>query len=229
RRPPPSPRPAGPARRPARSGPRGVGGPGRHRAREPRRGPVRRLRRGRLVRHRRPGPGNGGDRRPHPDGIRPDHCARGPSGPRSDSVPLRAGSIEVSPMPPDPEQSDDIEILEVVGVDEDGIPVETEDPEDVEVVFEDLPVAPAGRRPAPPTEDPALKERFLRLQADFENYKKRIERERSDYFRHATSGLVARLLPVLDNFERALAATRGRPDALTEGVVLIQRQLLEEL
>jgi molecular chaperone GrpE (heat shock protein) len=132
-------------------------------------------------------------------------------------------------MPPDPEQSDDIEILEVVGVDEDGIPVETEDPEDVEVVFEDLPVAPAVRRPAPPTEDPALKERFLRLQADFENYKKRIERERSDYFRHATSGLVARLLPVLDNFERALAATRGRPDALTEGVVLIQRQLLEEL
>ena len=132
-------------------------------------------------------------------------------------------------MPPDPEQSDDIEILEVVGVDEDGIPVETEDPEDVEVVFEDLPVAPAVRRPAPPAEDPALKERFLRLQADFENYKKRIERERSDYFRHATSGLVARLLPVLDNFERALAATRGRPDALTEGVVLIQRQLLEEL
>jgi len=136
-------------------------------------------------------------------------------------------------MAPDPEQSDDIEILEVVGVDEDGIPVETEDPEDVEVVFEDLPVAPAVRRPAPPTEDPALKERFLRLQADFENYKKRIERERSDYFRHATSGLVARLLPVLDNFERAIAAARGRADAggdaLTEGVALIQRQLLDEL
>jgi len=84
-----------------------------------------------------------------------------------------------------------------------------------------------------PVEDPALKERFLRLQADFENYKKRIERERSDYFRHATSGLVARLLPVLDNFERAIAAARGRADAggdaLTEGVALIQRQLLDEL
>ena len=133
-------------------------------------------------------------------------------------------------MPPDPEQSDDIEILEVVGVDEDGLPVETEDPEDVEVVFEDLPAPPVARRPV---EDPALKERFLRLQADFENYKKRIERERSDYFRHATSGLVARLLPVLDNFERAIAAARGRADAggdaLTEGVALIQRQLLDEL
>ena len=133
-------------------------------------------------------------------------------------------------MTPDPEQNDDIEILEVVGVDEDGLPVETEDPEDVEVVFEDLPAPPVARRPV---EDPALKERFLRLQADFENYKKRIERERSDYFRHATSGLVARLLPVLDNFERAIAAARGRADAggdaLTEGVALIQRQLLDEL
>jgi molecular chaperone GrpE (heat shock protein) len=134
-------------------------------------------------------------------------------------------------MPPDPEQSDDIEILEVVGVDEDGVPVETEDPEDVEVVFDDLPVPRGPRAVRPPAEDPALKERFLRLQADFENYKKRIERERSDYFRHATSGLVARLLPVLDNFERAVAAARGRVggDALTEGILLIQRQLLEEL
>jgi len=137
-------------------------------------------------------------------------------------------------MAPDPEQSDDIEILEVVGVDEDGVPVEAEDPEDVEVVFDDTPPPPRMLRSAdPPTEDPALKERFLRLQADFENYKKRIERERSDYFRHATSGLVARLLPVLDNFERAIAAARGRADAggdaLTEGVALIQRQLLDEL
>ena len=73
-------------------------------------------------------------------------------------------------MPPDPEQSDDIEILEVVGVDEDGLPVETEDPEAVEVVFEDLPAPPSARRSVPPPGGPALKERFLRLQADFESY-----------------------------------------------------------
>jgi|KBSSwiStaDraftv2_1062776.scaffolds.fasta_scaffold36816_5 molecular chaperone GrpE (heat shock protein) len=132
-------------------------------------------------------------------------------------------------MPPDPEQNDDIEILEVVGVDEDGVPVETEDPEDVEVVFDEVPSIRAVRPAAPPPEDPALKERFLRLQADFENYKRRVERERGDYFRHATSGLVGRILPVLDNFERAVAAGRGRSDAVAEGVVLIQRQLLEEL
>src|SRR5262245_4727802 len=137
-------------------------------------------------------------------------------------------------MPPDPDPTDDIEILEVVGLDEDGVPVEAEDPDDVEVVFDDVPLPPkkatAVSRPA--AEEIALRERLVRLQADFENFKKRIDRERGDYFRHATSGLVARLLPVLDNFERALAAARSRADAadpLMEGVVLIQRQLLEEL
>ena len=137
-------------------------------------------------------------------------------------------------MPPDPDPTDDIEILEVVGLDEDGAPVETEDPDDVEVVFEDAPPKrKAVEPPRPAAEEIALRERLVRLQADFENFKKRIDRERGDYFRHATSGLVARLLPVLDNFERALAAARGPAGApahpLLEGVVLIQRQLLEEL
>ena len=70
-----------------------------------------------------------------------------------------------------------------------------------------------------------------RLQADFENFKKRIERERYDHFRYATFELVGRILPVLDNFERAITAARsGVPDdALVEGVTLIQRQLLAEL
>ena len=139
-------------------------------------------------------------------------------------------------MPPDPDPTDDIEILEVVGLDEDGVPVETEDPEDVEVVFEDAPPRPKPKSTAavrPPAEEIALRERLVRLQADFENFKKRIDRERGDYVRHATGGLVARLLPVLDNLERALAAARsgagGPADPLREGIALIQRQLLEEL
>lgn len=139
-------------------------------------------------------------------------------------------------LPPDPDPSDDIEILEVVGLDEDGAPVEEAvDEDDVEIVFEDAPPKPKSKATAPvrPPEDEVLRERLVRLQADFENFKKRIDRERSDYFHHATSGLVARLLPVLDNFERALAAARGAagPPAhpLLEGIVLIQRQLLEEL
>jgi molecular chaperone GrpE len=71
----------------------------------------------------------------------------------------------------------------------------------------------------------------MRLQADFENFKKRIERERIDHLRYATFGLVGRILPVLDNFERAMAAARSSAsgDALAEGVALIHRQLVAEL
>jgi molecular chaperone GrpE len=76
-----------------------------------------------------------------------------------------------------------------------------------------------------------LRERLIRLQADFENYKKRVERDRVDYLRHATSDLLGRILPVLDNFERALASVRpgGSIDAFVEGVELIHRQLLSAL
>jgi molecular chaperone GrpE len=69
------------------------------------------------------------------------------------------------------------------------------------------------------------------LQADFENLKKRTERERRGYTQRATVTVVARLLPVLDNFERALTISAEPTDgeAMRDGVVLIFRQLLEEL
>jgi len=125
--------------------------------------------------------------------------------------------------------------LEVLGVDENGAPLAGADPDDVEVVFEEKdsagePEFPVGTY-SPPVEDIDVRERLLRLQADFENFKKRIERERFDHFRYATFELVGRILPVLDNFERAMNAARpGVPsDALIEGVALIQRQLLAEL
>lgn len=138
-------------------------------------------------------------------------------------------------IPPEPDPTEEIEILEVVGLDEDGAPVAAEADEDVEVVFEEpgaeaaLPAPPAA--PAAAREDAAMRERFIRLQADFENYKKRVDRERLDHARYATSELVARLLPILDNFDRAIASSRPvpSPDPVLEGVVLIQRQLLDEL
>jgi len=137
--------------------------------------------------------------------------------------------------PGTPGPADEVEILEVFGVDEHGGPLPEGDPDDVEVVFDDTdspqePGPPVGVY-SPPVEDVALRERLLRLQADFENFKKRIDRERLDHFRYATFELVGRILPVLDNFERAIAAARpGVPgDALVEGVTLIQRQLISEL
>jgi molecular chaperone GrpE len=79
-----------------------------------------------------------------------------------------------------------------------------EDASDGEAVADRAPAEPAG----PSNETRELRERMIRLQADFENFKKRMDRERLDHLRHATSELLGRLLPVLDNFERAIAAAR---------------------
>ena len=138
-------------------------------------------------------------------------------------------------LPTEAESTEDIEILEVVGVDEDGVPIGTADPDDVEVVFESgegIEHAPDVRSMGGTSaEELEIRERLLRLQADFENFKKRMDRERHDHFRYATFGLVGRILPVLDNFERAMTAARPSAghDALIEGVALIHRQLLAEL
>ena len=141
---------------------------------------------------------------------------------------------EVSGEAPEP---DDIEILEIVGLEED--PPGAADADEVEVSFEEAtdgePVERVSEqeRPLPPIEreDPAGRERLLRLQADFENLKKRIDREKEDHYRHATASFVARLLPVIDNFDRAMGATKPAriDEAFRDGLALIHKQLVDEL
>jgi len=81
---------------------------------------------------------------------------------------------------------------------------------------------------APPLEDPG--ERAARLAADFEGLRRRVEREREAHERQAAARLIERLLPVLDNFERALGGAQGTPGAsFRDGIALIFRQLLDEL
>jgi molecular chaperone GrpE len=72
------------------------------------------------------------------------------------------------------------------------------------------------------------KNRYLRTLADFENYRKRTEREKQDYRKYAVAELVRDLLPVLDNFDRALEhAEEG--DDFHKGVSLIYKQLYDAL
>src|SRR3982750_4240190 len=52
-------------------------------------------------------------------------------------------------------------------------------------------------------------ERLLRTTADFDNFKKRAAREKQDAIRYANEGLLEKLVPVLDNFDMALAATQN--------------------
>jgi len=133
------------------------------------------------------------------------------------------------PSPPPRPDEDEIEILEVVGLDDEA-PAEPAD--EIEVEF-DQDGSRAEGRPSPPAAPPRSgqdveRERYLRLYADFENLKKRVERERIEHRLRATESLLARLLPVLDNFERALAARSGE-DGLRSGVQMIYRQLFDEL
>lgn len=76
----------------------------------------------------------------------------------------------------------------------------------------------------------ALKDREIRKLAEFENFKKRTEREKADYFRFALADFFRDLLPVLDNFERALGhAPAAADDEYRQGIELIYRQFSDAL
>jgi len=91
-----------------------------------------------------------------------------------------------------------------------------------------------GRQPDPhealQADRDALQDRLLRVAAEFDNYRKRIERERREQADLAAESLILELLPIVDDLERALQAPASE-DALPyrAGVELIQRQMLELL
>ena len=64
-----------------------------------------------------------------------------------------------------------------------------------------------------------------RLQAEFENYKKRAERERAEYTEYATAGLILKLLPALDDFERALKTEPEEVDSFWRGIEMVFSQV----
>ncbi|MBI4540463.1 MAG: nucleotide exchange factor GrpE [Gemmatimonadetes bacterium] len=76
-----------------------------------------------------------------------------------------------------------------------------------------------------------LNDRHVRLAAEFENYRKRIEKERLEAWTRAQADLVRRLLDVLDDLERVSATDRERTTihSLLEGIGLMQRKLLQTL
>ncbi|MCM3746432.1 nucleotide exchange factor GrpE [Paenibacillus pasadenensis] len=70
-------------------------------------------------------------------------------------------------------------------------------------------------------------QRFLRAQADFDNFRRRTQKEKEELAQYASSKLLTQLLPIVDNFERALTAASGSGDSesLAKGVDMIFRQL----
>lgn len=87
-------------------------------------------------------------------------------------------------------------------------------------------------KPEPTVEEQLTqeKDKFLRLFAEFENYKKRTTKERIDLFKTAGREVITALLPVLDDFDRALLEIKKSADANTlQGVELIYNKIKEVL
>jgi molecular chaperone GrpE len=74
-------------------------------------------------------------------------------------------------------------------------------------------------------------DRLLRALAEADNVRRRAQRDREEYTRYATESLLRDLVPILDNFDRALQAARAAGDApnVVSGVELIQREFLRVL
>jgi molecular chaperone GrpE len=79
-------------------------------------------------------------------------------------------------------------------------------------------------------EKDALQDRLLRTAAEFDNYRKRMDRERRDLADYTAADVLKDLLPILDNFERALQAPAAADtDAFRKGIELIHKQMLDVL
>ncbi|MBF9222130.1 nucleotide exchange factor GrpE [Hymenobacter ruricola] len=91
--------------------------------------------------------------------------------------------------------------------------------------------APAAEGTRTDAELADLKDKYLRLAAEFENYKRRTTKERIELFKTANQELMTALLPVLDDFERARNATAATEDAnaVRESIDIIQNKLNKTL
>lgn len=90
---------------------------------------------------------------------------------------------------------------------------------------------PAGEVEALRRELQERQDRLLRALAETDNVRRRSQRDREEYVRYATESLIRDLVPVLDNFDRAISAGRAAADGagVLEGVELIRRELLKVL
>jgi molecular chaperone GrpE len=122
----------------------------------------------------------------------------------------RAGGVEVTPVPAE----EDHGVAEVTSVEVDL----SSDDEAIQTELLKL-----------QQEVERLKELYLRKMADFDNYRKRQERDMAEFRRLANGDLLRDCLPVLDNLDRALSVSSGQDSGLRQGVELVLRQLKDIL
>ncbi len=99
----------------------------------------------------------------------------------------------------------------------------------------DVSTAPAAEAPAPDAEAIARErddyyDRLLRKTAEFDNYRKRVDRERREQAEYAAADVLTDLLPIVDDLERALQVdTEADSDAYRKGVELIHKRMMDLL
>jgi molecular chaperone GrpE len=95
----------------------------------------------------------------------------------------------------------------------------------------ETPVAPAPEvAPATPeSELAAMKERYMRLMADFDNFRKRQIREREEWIKRANESLLADILPVVDHLEMALGQEPDKDNPFVAGVKMVYDQFVATL
>lgn len=74
-----------------------------------------------------------------------------------------------------------------------------------------------------------LNNKLMRLQADFINYKKRTEKEKENSIDYGFEMMACELLPIIDNFQRALSAVDNKEDSFYKGTCMIEEQLINML
>jgi molecular chaperone GrpE len=87
---------------------------------------------------------------------------------------------------------------------------------------------PIEREETATKEEEELNTKYLRLAADFQNYRRRVEKEKNDIYAYANEKLMAELLNVIDNFDRALAVETV-DTGMKDGMVMILKQLVDVL
>lgn len=125
------------------------------------------------------------------------------------------------------QQPDDLTTEEAINVNG-GEPEETTENTSVDSVAAETDEIPSGQSN---NELAELKDKYLRLYADFENFRRRTAREKLELISNANEGLLQALIPVVDDFERAMQSIENTNDvaALKEGVSLIYNKLFKTL
>jgi molecular chaperone GrpE len=85
--------------------------------------------------------------------------------------------------------------------------------------------APAAEKPA----EPDWKDQYVRLMADFDNFKKRTARDREETYRYAEADILKDLLPTVDNLALALGSAKDKDDDFVKGVQLVYDSFLSAL